>query len=120
MARPADGIYNQEDYYGQGASQRQGQIRNQDEDRTTPLESVFVGSFRGRRRRGRILPSGTKTDHPSGNGNHPEHAQDGISMSRGRQDTTDDDHERSGNNGYLSTKVVASQANHNLSNNLSH
>lgn len=51
----------------------------------------------------------TETDHTTRHRHHPEHAVNGNSMRCSSENSTDDNHECSENDGGLSTEIVASQ-----------
>lgn len=68
--------------------------------------------------RGGILPPRAETDDASSNGQHPEHAVDGVSVCSGRQDATYHNHQRSGDDGDFSTQIVAGQADGDLTDDL--
>lgn len=75
---------------------------------------MLVGSFARTCRAGRILASSPEPDDATRDSQHPKHPDDCVTITCSCQDTTNNDHSRGNDNGSFTTKIIACQANGNL------
>ena len=118
MVRSRRRYHDQEDAHSQGPTKRQGQIGNEDENRTSSFERVLVGRFGRRSRRSWVFPSSTKSHNSSRDRHHPEHALDSDARGRRGENATEHYHGRCEDNSNFSTKVIAGQADGDLADDL--